>query len=42
VVVSIVRHAGGAETVHELFAEGALSSPQLPGFEITVGELVAW
>jgi Uma2 family endonuclease len=38
----VVRHGEGSQTVRELFAEDALSSTQLPGFEITVGELVAW
>jgi Uma2 family endonuclease len=38
----VVRHGDGPETVRELFAEDALTSPQLPGFGITVGELVAW
>lgn len=39
---TIVRHAAGAETIRELFAEDTLSSPQLPGFAIAVADLVAW
>jgi Uma2 family endonuclease len=38
----IICHREESETVRELFAEDTLSSPQLPGFRITVGELVAW
>jgi Uma2 family endonuclease len=39
---TIVRLGDESETVRELFAEDTLSSPQLPEFGITVGELVAW